>query len=484
MALTKHQKLARGIKSLLDDLDAFHLKVAKVSNVLQFHFYETHLILGRPLITEKALATMMRTHLYALSIFSPNEKVREAVKSAPFIGMVLTPAFYPRSRVCFFPPGVSNVIWHIPWGVKTVLPEENLKKLDEEKWEALLYCPSKAEMSEWIDWYEKENKANTLTNQLCAVHEYGKEQEPVIRNLHQRSRKHFLQTIEKYLKKVPKVRGRTLEKLGFAPKETTSVAQAYAQVSHSITAGKQRHFIDFQRLWKTQLCQLIFSGVTWSVEKRETLLQELVSIKQPKQQAPSTSRWKSSDAIEKARFGKFILHFADQFVADALNHEIEGEIVLLLWIMVYISQNGTRSYSIKRLLELTTANVIENRFLIDDEEIEHSEGVAILLKEYIGNQPLKRPQKLFPNLTIDILEDRFRQASEKILPPGTTPALPEAFLLFPHPHKNVRMLPKHLREQRKNPLPIYHDPISLQELKRQLVEKSSNLPSQSCCIRF
>lgn len=484
MALTKHQKLARGIKSLLDALDAFHLKVAKVSNVLQFHFYETHLILGRPLITEKALATMMRTHLYALSIFSPNEKTREAAKAAPFIGMVLTPAFYPRSRVCFFPPGVSNVIWHIPWGVKIVLPEENLKKLEEEKLEALLYCASKAEMPEWIDWHEPENKANTLTNQLCAVHEYWKEREPVIRNLHQGSRNHFLQTIKEYLKQDSKMRSRTLEKLEFAPKENTSVAEAYAQVSRSITAGKKRHLINFQRRWKNQLRKLIFSGVTWSMDKQETLLEELVSGKQPTEQNPSTSRWKSGHAIDRNTFGKFILHFADQFLADALNHEIEGEIVLLLWIIVYIAKNGTRPYSIKRLLELTTENVIQSGLLIDNEEIEHSEGVAILLKEYIGDQPLKRPQKLFPNLTIDNLEDRFRRASEKILPPGSTPALPEAFLLFPHPHKNVRMPPKHLREQRENPLPIYHDPISLQELKRQLVEKSSNLPPKSYRIRF
>lgn len=477
MALTKHQKLARGIKSLLDTLDNFHLKVAKVSNVLQFHFYETHLILGRPLITEKALATMMRTHLYALCVFSPDKKTREAAKSAPFIGIVLTPSFYLRSRVCFFPPGVSNVIWHIPWGVKIVLPEENLKKLDEGKWEALLYCPSKTEMAEWIDWYEKENKANTLTNQLCAIHEYGKEQEPVIRNLHQRALNHYLQTVEEYLKIDLKVRRRTLERQRFAPQKDTSVAQAYSRISHSINAGKRRDFMDFQRLWKTQLRQLIFLGVTWSVEKQEALLQELVSIKQPKQQNPPTSRWKSGHAIDRNTFGKFILYFADQFLADILDREVEGEIVLLLWIMVYISQNGTRSYSIERLLELTTANVIQNGLLIDGEEIEHSEGLAILLKEYIGDQLLKRPQKLFPNLNTDNLAERFRRASEKILPPGSTPALPEAFLLFPHPHKNVRMLPKHLREQRKNPLPIYHDPISHQELKRQLIEKSSNLPS-------
>ncbi len=477
MALTKHQKLARGIKSLLQNLEDFHRKVADKSNVLYFFFSETYLILGRPLMSEKTLKTMMEIHRYALQRFSPNEKIREAATSAPLIGMVFTPRFYPACGIRCFPPEAKKVIWHIPWNVQIVLPEENLRKLDEGKSEALLYCPSPREMSEWIDWYEKENKANTLVNQLCAVHEYGKEQEPVIRNLHQRSHKHFLQTIKEYLKKVPEMRSRTLEKLGFAPQEITSIAEAYAQVSHSITAGKQRHFIDFQRLWKNQLRRLIFSEVTWSVEKQEALLQELVSTKQPKQQNPPTSRWKSGHTIDRDTYGKFILHFADQFLADALNNEIEGEIVLLLWIMVYISQNGTRSYSIKRLLDLTTENVIENRLLIDGEEIELSEGLALLLEEYIGDQPLKRPQKLFSNLTTDNLADRFRQASEKILPPGSIPALPEAFLLFPHPHKNVRMLPKHLREQRKNPPPIYHDPISHQELKRQLIEKSSNLPS-------
>ncbi|MEN9343254.1 MAG: hypothetical protein RLZZ453_41 [Chlamydiota bacterium] len=477
MALTKHQKLARGIKSLLQNLEDFHRKVADKSNVLYFFFSETYLILGRPLMSENTLKAMMETHRYALQRFSPNEKVREAATSAPLIGMVFTPRFYPTCGIRCFPPEAKKVIWHIPWNVQIVLPEENFRKLDEGKWEALLYCPSQREMSEWIDWYEKENKANTLVNQLCTINEHYKDYEPVIRNLHQGSRNHFLQTIKEYLKQVPKVRSRTLEKLEFAPKEKASVAEAYRQVSHSITAGKKRHFMDFQRLWKIKLRRLIFSEVAWSMDKQEALLQELISVEQPKQQHPFTSRWQSSDAIDRTNFGKFILHFADQFLANPLNHAIEGEIVLLLWIMVYIEQNGTRSYSIKRLLELTTENVIENRLVIDGEEIELSEGLALLLKEYIGDQPLKRPQKLFPNLNTDNLAKRFRQASEKILPPGTTPALPEAFLLFPHPHKNVRMPPKHLREQRENPLPIYHDPISHQELKHQLIEKSSNLPS-------
>ncbi len=471
MALTKHQKLARGIKSLLKNLEDFHSKVADKSNTLYFFFSETYLILGRPLMSEKTLKAMMETHRHALQKFSPNELVREAATSAPLIGMVFTPRFYPKSRIRCFPPEAKKVIWHIPWNVQIVLPEENLQKLEEGKWEALLYCPSQKEMSEWIDWYEKENKANSLTNQLCAVHEYCKEQEPVIRNLNQRSQNHYQQIIKEYLKQDPKVRRQTLERLKFAPKEHTSVAEAYAQVSHSITAGEKRHLMDFQRSWYNQLRSLIFSGVAWGVDKQEALLQELVSVDQPAHQNLSTSRWKSGHAIDRNTFGKFIFHFIDQFLADASDHEVEGEIVLLLWIMIYISQNGTHPYALNKLLELTTSNVILNGLLIDGEEIELSEGLADLLKEYIGTQPLQRPQKLFPNLTIDNLEDRFRRASAKILPPGSTPALPEAFLLFPHPHKNVRMLPKHLRQQRKNPPPIYHDPISLQELKRQLVAK-------------
>jgi len=49
MALTKHQKLAKGIKSLLDSLEIHFQKTAKSINCLQLAFYETYLMIGRPL---------------------------------------------------------------------------------------------------------------------------------------------------------------------------------------------------------------------------------------------------------------------------------------------------------------------------------------------------------------------------------------------------------------------------------------------------
>ena len=474
MSLTKHQKLARGIKSLLDTLDNFHLKVAKVSNVLQFHFYETHLILGRPLITEKALAAMMHTHRYALRIFSPNEKMREAANSAPLIGIVLTPQFYLRSRVCFFPPGASNVIWHVPWGVKTVLPQENLQKLKESILEALLFCASDQEMSAWIEWYEPEDKANTLTNQLVAIYKYFEKRSPILRNFHQLAFDHYQKLVLQY--QDLKIRKRTLRNADFAPSQTTTVAEAYMIISESIKSHKKRYLDDFQRTWMSQLEELIFTGLTLTSEQKNAILEEYFPKKRLLSKQKPGARWETSHAIDRQTYGKFIRYFAEKFIENPDGNEYFGEAALLLWIMVYIGRKPNKIHTLKRLLELTTANVSEARLLIDNTMYELSQGLADLIEIYAGARPMTRQQKLFPNLTEDKLETLFSRASREILPPDSTPALPGAFLTFPHPHRNVRMRCKLLREIQQHPPQVYHDPISRHELKRQLIEKSTNLP--------
>jgi hypothetical protein len=155
MALTKHQKLARGMKRLSDALDIHFQKTASILNVLQFHFFETHLIIERPLMSEKVLQSMMRVHRWAIGIFSFDDELLSAARNAPLIGFVFTPRFYLRSRVLVRPLDASkNEKLVIPWGVKMVLPAESLRKLEEAKQEAFIYCASESEMSEWIDWYD------------------------------------------------------------------------------------------------------------------------------------------------------------------------------------------------------------------------------------------------------------------------------------------------------------------------------------------
>ena len=155
---------------LLENLDIFHEKVAEQSKSLQLHFYEKYLIVGRPLMTERALAAMMYTHRLGLSMFSPNRELRgRRPDSAPLIGMILSPPIYLRSQVLLllkckrrYPLvnslGCENSFFH----------QKILQKLEESKLEDVLYCASENEMSEWIDWFEEEDKAGSFTNQLLA----------------------------------------------------------------------------------------------------------------------------------------------------------------------------------------------------------------------------------------------------------------------------------------------------------------------------
>jgi len=169
MALTKYEKLARGLKALLHALEEFYAHINW--NVLHFFYYETHRVVGRPFIKEQAFLTMMRTHFVGLRFFSSNDNLRHALSTAYPQGMIVVPPFNHHDRIVSPPSINGNPIWRIPWGVITTLPEEMFKALEMAKLEALLYCSSKNEAPEWIDWYEKPDQINTLANQFCAIHE-------------------------------------------------------------------------------------------------------------------------------------------------------------------------------------------------------------------------------------------------------------------------------------------------------------------------
>ena len=474
MALTKHQKLARGIKRLFDALEIHYQKTAAILNALQLHFYETHLLIGRPLMTERALAAMMRTHVCGLKIFSPDEKLRAAAGDSPLIGLIITPPFYLRSRVLTSQSAPENAKWVIPWGVKITLPSESLQKLEEAKLQALLYCASESEMSEWIDWFEREDKAGTLTNQLLAIGNYIQERAPIKKNLIQLAFPFFREAVLEYYKAIqfPKV-FKTLAKVDFSPKEQTTVAQSYELVTTSLRMRKKRHFEGFQRFWLNRLKELIFANLDWTQERKDALLEEYFPSREHIGENHGV-RWETGLSIDRQTYGAFINYFSNRFLDNPLKNQSDGEIVLLLWVMIYVSQEPGKVYPITHLLKLTTANVSDRYLSIDGAETELSCGLADLIKEYTGEGSLQRQQKLFPNLTIDRLEDSFRRASLEILPSGSTPALPEAFLTFPHPHKDLRMMAQMRRHQQENPPQIFHDPISRNELKRQLVEKSQS----------
>jgi hypothetical protein len=266
---------------------------------------------------------------------------------------------------------------------------------------------------------------------------------------------------------------KTLLKASFAPKEQNDIEIAYQLVLDSLAKHRQRHFEDLQRIWRDRLISLMFEGISWDQDRCRAFLVDYFSSENPISKMNSSQRWETGRGLDRQTYGRFLRYFYDRFIADPLKYQIDGEIALLLWIMVYAARDLKKPVSIKKLLSLTTASLSGCCITVDSEEIELPCGLTNLITEYAGEENLQRQQKLFPHLNqkIDKLEDRFHRASE-ILLPGFTPALPEAFLIFPHPHKNCRMTAKARRWQLEHPQKILHDSISLKELKRQLIEKS------------
>jgi len=469
MALTKHQKLLRGIKSLLTKLDIHHKKVASLLDALQFHFYESHWIIRGPQISERNLVAMMYTHLCGLQHFAPNEELRKAARESPLIGFHLAPRFYPLSRVLLKPQDAQKGDkLCIPWGVKLVLPSESLIKLSEAKLEDLLCCSSEDGLCNPIYWFEKEDIANTITNLIFAINAHPHEQAVFEKNLKQPAFDFFYTAATNYNKKDP---GSNVFHSEFAPIEESTVAEAYKLLSKSIQHQKDKSVTTFQALWRDQLMHLIFVNLNWPMIRKQAILEEMFSLKSlhNAKEIP-TVRWETGRSLDRQTYGLFIRHFAERFLEK--KNPTDGEIALLLWVMAHISRDPNHLFSISRILELTTAAIADESIHIDGHEIEISQGLANLLKEYAGGAKSERQKKLFPNLNPDKVPDYFHDASSELLPPNSIPALPEAFLTFPHADKHQRMLPQMRLRQQKHPLTIYHNLISRNELKRQLIEKS------------
>lgn len=482
MALTKYEKLARGLKALLHHHDTHAQKTAEWLNVIQFHFSEPYPIVGRPLMSERTLAAMMRTHICGIQTLSSDAQFRSLCKSLPHICSVVTPPIYLSSRVRIDLSNPSeNGKWIVPWVVRTILPSSTLQQLNESKLEALLYCASENEMSEWIKWFEQEDLSNTLTNHLFAISHYyeeeakaAQEKEIYEKNLREPAFPHFVSTVTRYCKEnvCPKV-AKTLLRNEFSPTKGSSVAKSYELVISSCTRGNRKYFADFLCAWKERLQELIFKDLNWNAEQRQAALAEFFPRRQLVTQEMKGARWQTGLIIDRQTYASFIQYFINRFLQDPRRYPVDGEIALLLWIMIYCGRKPHINCPITRLLNLTTAHVKNRIISFEGEKLEISRGLAELLADFIGQPPQERPQKLFPNLTLDKLEDHFRRASAMILPHESQPALPQAFLVFPHTQKHLRMRAQLRLAQLKQGFPIYCNTVSSEEIKRQILEKQA-----------
>lgn len=255
--------------------------LAKVSEAMQFiqmHFYEHCLIAGRPLLKPEARKKMFQTHLVGLQHFSPNPQLREDCNKFPCLGAIIDRPFYNKIY-----NANEKGIYFVPWGVRIVRPEENRDHLKESGLKALLYCPAEFEISEEIDWFEKEDSAGTLTNQLLTVGSYLHQQELLRKNLLQDPFPLWESSKEEWLNDpdndsdpdkfdiVPK-QPKNLDTADFAPKKRMSLALAYEAVMASIRERQYRHRHYLRTRYKNKLEKAIFQNLDWKEAQQQEFL--------------------------------------------------------------------------------------------------------------------------------------------------------------------------------------------------------------------
>ncbi|MBN2479721.1 MAG: hypothetical protein JXA94_05790 [Parachlamydiales bacterium] len=472
MALTKHQKLAKELNTIFSRLDLFYEKVSKIlKNIVQFHFYESYLIIGRPLRQERTLKTMMYTHKLGMIIFSPNLALRKICLSKQFFGAILFPPIYKKSDIrANKSENCNNTKSVFPWKVKIYLPDEALEGLKKSYNKALLYCASKNEMSEWLDWYDKEDEGNSFTNLVLTILTHLREQAILKRNLIKASYPHFIKEIEQFYGKLNLEKAiKTLSKTEFIPNEDTSISQAYEKVLYSLKSRKNRHHDEFKHSWKNVLEEIIFKDLSWTAKKQKDYFEKWFLSKQ---KTTKKERWSTGRSIDRQTYSAFIQYFSKTFLKKPTTYKAYGEVVLFLWLAVHIAQDPDNTVSIKEILSLTTSKIENRTICLNTCEVEITQGLADLILAFIGQKSVKKHQKIFPNLSVDRLEDLCHKASEIILPEEKVPILPEAFLTFPHSYEDMRIISKHRKEQQKTSTKIYFKMPSWRDIQKHLRNNS------------
>jgi hypothetical protein len=220
--------------------------------------------------------------------------------------------------------------------------------------------------------------------------------------------------------------------------------------------------------WKERLEELIFEGLNWPREKRSIFIKNWLTPQTIEGKCGHGSRWETSLAVDRTTYAAFIKYFVELFLENPSARMVEGETVCLLWILLYLAQDQIKKPTVQSILDLTTEHIENRTIQIGDQEIEMSMGLSHILQAYIGDKPARRHQKLFPNLTVDKLEDLFRKASQELLPSESSPILPGAFLTFPHCIWGVRMPPSLRRKIQFVSQKVCYKAVSSRDIIRQL----------------
>lgn len=451
MAKTKHEVLATAISQMLTDIDQFTEKGRRCLQLVQFGFYTKVLPLNVPPPPTNVLEGLVKPHAVGLSILAPSQELRQACSSFGASGVILPQRILLKSQCPCIPPNTNFATW---WGVKITLPKEMEPLIENGRWDTLLYCPDTTEMSDDINWFEKDDHTNSLSYTMQIAFETMEKENAgkaiIRRNLDQLALPHFRLIVKKWQNDpdghdtIPK-NPATIFKRPFAPTEHDYIAHAYEKVRRALRERSFRNYEHLMILWRNFLENLMFTGVTWDDNEKASFAKqwELNIFGCPiKRSKRNEGRWEQSMTIDRPTAGKLLQHFIDRFLASPLKNKKDGEIACVLWTLIWLSQDPqVRDITLTRILALDTTVVDREhaKLRFDGKSVKISIGLHRLLIALRGNGTAKRRRLLFKHLSADYLQHALQESSILLFGPDALPISPSSFLSLPHPMTGSRL---------------------------------------------
>lgn len=494
MAKNKHQKLADLMEQRLYDLNEHKHRVAKTLNFVFLGFYETNKLMGRPGTPISVFQSMCSTHYLGLQSFAPDPLMREIYQKYPALAGFLYRPLYLRSE-CRQSRG--NIRWAIPWGTKVELPEGHKVRFERNMAQALLYCPAYDEISNRIDWFAEEMSNDSLTHQILSNGERERHMTTIRYNLLkdpfpicEKAKKEWYASLKgeadcDVMNDDIAINPQSINGVDFIPQEGDLLGLAYERVLQSKENRCFRHRRGLRELYKQFLEEELFENVPWTkAEKVAYLRNEHASLfkNRPLKKTRKYGRWLQCEGIDDITASRFIKYFVTSFIEDPKNKKM-GEIACVLWIFLCISQEGKGSnISIKQVLQLTSKDIVSDDVAIHINGVDNGINIPIscglrdLLLCLRGKGEGERGHRLFKNLDLSgkTLERALIKASKKLLPEGSMPVLPGAFLIFPHTHPGIRISAEE-RMAIRNLKPIVPLQYGMKDVRKTLVRSKETL---------
>ena len=449
MALNKKEKLFKEIKNIFDNLDVFFDKVKKQLDIVYIKGHQR---------TLDSFWTMCNTHMFALRILSNDNEKRKIFKTKHLACTPFHPKVDLKSQVLVsHKDSLESDRWVIPWYFEINYPKNFLVTINQSKKRAAFYCASDIENSFWIDFYDKENEADSLTNIILSIGHHQNESIILKKNLKSLS----LQIFERLFAKKLNRDIYSVAIKDFEITETTTVAESYLMAIKPSNSIKDGDYSDILKKFIEALEIKIFEYIDWNYYMKKDFLNKHFKLEKiNKNEINKKSRWKTSNAISRDDCANLIEYFYDEYKIDPIKRYYLGEVICIIWLLLWSSQEFEIETSIKEIVYLETKDLSDERTILlkNGQEFELSMGLDTILNSYV-NKELKKSKRIF-SITVDRLEDLFKKASEKILPKNAIPIMPASLLAFPHIYPNIRLNPysrqyQYQKVQKSNIKPLW-----------------------------